>query len=87
MIDLNNHKLELEYPCKWEYKVVIKSEKNISPITKEIFEMREHIVKESKTSSKGRFSSYNIKLTVTSDEDRTSIYKILHAHKDIKMVV
>ena len=87
MIDLNNHKLELEYPCEWEYKVVIKSEKNINPITKEIFKTREHIVKESKTSSKGKFCSYNIKLTVHSDEDRTGIYKILHAHEHIKMVV
>jgi uncharacterized protein len=87
MIDLNNHKLELEYPCEWEYKVVIKSETDINPITKEIFETREHSVKKSKQSSKGKFCSYNIKLTVESDEDRTGIYKILHAHEHIKMVV
>lgn len=87
MIDLNQHKLELDYPCDWEYKVVIKSDKNIKPIAKEIFETREYSVKESKKSSKGKFSSFNIKLTVTSDEDRTSIYKQLHAHEDIKMVV
>lgn len=87
MIDLNNHKLELEYPCQWEYKVVIKSEHNINPITKEIFESREHIVSASKQSSKGKFCSFNIKLTVHSDEDRTGIYKKLQAHERIKMVV
>ncbi len=87
MIDLNQHKLELEYPCEWEYKVVIRSEHNINPITKEIFEAREHIVSSSKTSSKGKFNSFNIKLTVHSDEDRTDIYKKLHSHERIKMVV
>ena len=37
MIDLNNHKLELNYPCNWCYKIVIKHEHNGNKIAKEVF--------------------------------------------------
>ncbi len=87
MIDLNQHKLELNYPCDWKYKVVIKSEQNINPIIKEILENREHSIKESKTSSKGKFESYSLELIVHSDEDRQGIYELLGKHQHIKMVV
>lgn len=87
MIDLNQHKVELEYPCNWEYKIVIKSEHNINPIVKEILEDREHKISPSKTSTKGKFESFSLKLTVHSDEDRTTIYKQLGKHERIKMVV
>jgi len=87
MIDLNQHKVKLEYPCNWEYKIVIKSEHNINPIIKEILEDREHQIQPSKTSSKGKFESFSLKLTVHSDDDRTGLYKQLGDHERIKMVV
>jgi putative lipoic acid-binding regulatory protein len=87
MIDLNNHKLELDYPCEWKYKIVIRSEQNINPIIKEILEIREHKISKSKASSKGKFESFSLELIVHSDEDRQGIYKILGEHQHIKMVV
>jgi putative lipoic acid-binding regulatory protein len=87
MIDLNNHKLELNYPCAWEYKVVIRSEQNINPIIKEILDTREHTIAKSKSSSKGKFESFTLKLTVTNEDDRKNIYKVLGEHQHIKMVV
>jgi len=87
MIDLNQHKVKLDYPCSWEYKIVIKSEHNINPIVKEILEDRDHKIAPSKASSKGKFESFSLKLTVHSDEDRTGIYQQLGNHERIKMVV
>ena len=87
MIDLNNHKLELEYPCTWCYKIVIKNEHNGNKIAKNVFDIREHKVTKSKTSSTGKFKSYNIETTVHNDEDRNNIHKLLTEHKNIKMVV
>jgi len=87
MIDLNDHKLELDYPCDWEYKVVIRAEQNINPIIKEVLEIREHTIVKSKASSKGKFESFSLKLTVHSDEDRQGLYKLLGDHQHIKMVV
>lgn len=87
MIDLNKHKLELEYPCSWCYKIVILHEHNANKIAKEIFGDRDHNVSKSKVSSKGKFKSYNLELTVHSDEDRTGFHKTLGEHKHVKMVV
>lgn len=87
MIDLNEHKLELDYPCNWTYKLVIRHEQNIKKIIKEVLEDRKHGVKASKTSSKGKFKSYTLDLIVENEEDRKDLYKILGDHEHIKMVV
>ncbi len=87
MINLNEHKLELDYPCNWEYKVVIKAEQNIKNIIKDVLKKREHGIKPSKTSSKGKFQSHTLKLMVHSEDDRKNIYKLLGEHKHIKMIV
>jgi len=87
MIDLNQHKLELDYPCIWKYKVVTKCDSDINCIIKEILCEREHKIAPSKKSSKGKFHSHNLELTVHNDDDRKNIYKLLGDHKHIKMVV
>jgi len=87
MIDLNEHKLELDYPCNWKYKLVIRHEQNIKKIIKEILEEREHGMQASKVSSKGKFKSYTLELLVHNDEDRKELYQILGDHEHIKMVV
>jgi len=87
MIDLSKHKLELEYPCDWCYKIILLEKDNPHDIAKEILYKRDHIVIDSKSSKKGKFKSYNVNLTVHSDEDRTKLHKQFEAHKDIKMVV
>lgn len=87
MIDLNNHKLELEYPCKWCYKIVISKDHNGNKIAKEVFCDREYKVTKSNVSKKGKFQSLNINIEVFSDEDRTGFHKKLGEHKEIKMVL
>jgi putative lipoic acid-binding regulatory protein len=87
MIDLNNHKLKLDYPCSWCYKIVLLNEHNANAIARNVLEHREHKVTKSKVSSKGKFKSYNIDLTVHSDEDRENLHKVFGEHKNVKMVV
>ncbi len=87
MIDLSQHKLELEYPCDWKYKVVIRCEQDIKTIIREVLEDRKHGIKPSKQSSKGKFTSHSLEMVVHNDEDRKNIYKLLGDHQHIKMVV
>ena len=87
MIDLNQHKLELDYPCSWTYKLVIRQEQNIKKIIKEVLEDRKHGLKPSKTSSQGKFKSYTLDLIVEDEKDRKDLYQILGDHEHIKMVV
>ena len=87
MIDLNQHKLELDYPCNWQYKVVTRCEQDINCIIKEVLDEREHGIKPSKTSSKGKFNSHTLEMLVHNEDDRKEIYKLLGDHEHIKMVV
>ena len=87
MIDLNKHKLELEYPCSWKYKIVMLESVNVKYISQDVFGEREHTVTKSKVSKKGKFKSYTIELIVHNDDDRTELHKVLGEHKEIKMVL
>ena len=87
MIDLSKEKLVLEYPCSWEYKLVDLEHIDIHFTVKEVVSSREHKVKESKVSSKGKYKSYTLELLVHNDDDRTEIYKMLGDHSNIKMVL
>ena len=87
MIDLNNHKLELDYPCSWKYKIVILETVNVKYISKDVFGDREHTVKESNVSKKGKYKSYSVELIVHNEDDRKEIYRVLGEHKEIKMVL
>jgi len=87
MIDLNNHRLKLEYPCSWKYKIILLKTVNINVISKDIFGDREHTFSQSNVSKKDKFRSYNIELIVYNDDDRKELHHLLSKHKDIKMVL
>ncbi|MBP7741798.1 MAG: DUF493 domain-containing protein [Aliarcobacter sp.] len=87
MIDLSKEKLVLNYPCKWEYKLVVLEHIDVKITVKEVVLQREHSVKVSKVSSKGKYKSYTLELLVHNDDDRTEIYKMLGEHSNIKMVL
>jgi len=87
MIDLNKHKLELNYPCLWKYKVVLLETTKIKNILKDIFGQREHLMKESNVSKKGKYKSYSIELIVHNEDDRKELYELLGSHDEIKMVL
>ncbi|CAM3589173.1 YbeD family protein [Arcobacter aquimarinus] len=87
MIDLSKERLELNYPCNWEYKLVVLEHINIKMTVKEIISNREHKVKESKVSAKGKFKSYTLELLVHNEDDRKELFKQLGEHENIKMVL
>jgi len=87
MIDLNKEKLELNYPCKWTYKVIGKSETEIKKAVKETLDQREYSLKTSNSSKKGKFLSFTLELLVHNDDDRKTLYDVLCKHNKINMVL
>jgi len=87
MIDLSNEKLELDYPCRWEYKLVVLETCDIKKSVKEVVFEREHKIKPSKTSSKGKFKSYSLEMLVHNEDDRKELFELLRKHSDMKMVL
>jgi len=87
VINLNDKKLELDYPCSWEYKLIVLENCNIKKCVKDILLEREYNLKLSKTSSKGKFKSYTLQMLVHNEDDRKEIFSILGEHQDIKIVL
>lgn len=87
VINLNEHSLELVYPCNWTYKLVVLESVNIKTTITEVISQREHKVAPSKVSSKGKYKSYTLELIVHNEDDRKGLYELLGQHIDIKMIV
>ncbi len=89
MIDISKCecKLELDYPCSWEYKLIGYSQDEIVQAVKEVLLQREYSVEVSKSSKKGKFLSLNLKTIVHNEDDRVTLYELLGKHSLIKMVL
>jgi uncharacterized protein len=79
--------LKLDYPCHWEYKLILSSEHCVSVPIKDVLDTREHDLKPSQNSTKGNYISYTLKVLVHNDDDRTTLFRTLKSHKHIKFVL
>lgn len=79
--------LQLDYPCQWEYKLILSQEHNVSMIVQEVLEERIHTLRKSQNSTKGNYVSYTLSVLVHNEDDRKSLYHMLKAHQHIKFVL
>ncbi len=87
MVNLNDKKLELTYPCNWDYKVIIHKECDIKDITKCVFGGREHKVTKSNKSKNDKYQSYKVSTLVHNDDDRKELFEQLRKDKNVKIVL
>ncbi|WP_024955021.1 HP0495 family protein [Sulfurospirillum arcachonense] len=83
----NLQELKLTYPCHWEYKAILETQHDIKEIVKSVLNEREHSIKKSQNSKKGKYVSYTIKTLVHNDDDRKSVFEELKQHQSIKFVL
>jgi len=83
----NDKKVVLEYPCNWCYKVIATEKKALEQAIRDVIDEREHSLKPSNKSKTGKYTSMNLDLLVHNEDDRTFIYEALKKHQDIKMVL
>lgn len=72
---------EIDYPCKWGYKLIGRDQEVMRGVVKKIVGEKEHTLKPSKTSSKGTFVSLHLEVLVFSHDERIFIYEELLASK------
>ncbi len=87
MIDLSQYKLELNYPCAWEYKLITHSEEEALKGVKDVILEREFKLTASKVSKKGKYLSFTLEIIVHNEDDRVTIYELFGKHESIKMVL
>ncbi len=87
IINEETQKLELEYPCNWQYKVVAYERAGIEIAAIEVIGERSYSLTLSNKSSSGKYISMNLELLVHNEDERTYFYETLKAHPHIKMVL
>lgn len=77
----------INYPCEWDYKVIGNDvEKMLSAIELAANGLN-YEVKPSNVSKTGKYFSINMKLTVSSEEERDLIFQNLDSHENVIMVI
>ena len=79
--------LQLDYPCQWEYKLVLSTEHNVTHIVKEVLMERYTEGRKSQNSAKGKDASDTLSVLVHNADDRKTLYHMLKAHQHIKFVL
>ena len=80
-------KPEIHYPCVWQYKVIGREHSHITQAIEEICAPVPVSITYSHSSSSGKYHSYNAAIEVQDEEARLSIYRALHNHPAIQIVI
>jgi len=80
-------KLELEYPCKWEYKLIGKEEDGIKKMALDIVGEKPFTLNVSNKSSSGKFVSVTLEVLIYNDDERVYIYEELRKSKHILYIL
>ena len=78
---------EIRYPTRWKYTVIGSDREGLEAAIAEVVEERSHKVSSSNMSSKGRYFSLTLELTVLSEDERETIFGRLRDHPAVKYVL
>ena len=87
MVDLNDKKLEINYPTNWNYKVIINSHCKIHHVVENVIGKREYQVQKSNSSKSKTYQSYKVTILVHNDDDRVTIFEELRKEDCVKIVL
>ena len=87
IIDSNSKRPNLEYPCKWSYKVIGSDVEKLISAIEECAGILDYEITPSNISKNGKYYSLNFTVHVTSEDARDLIYEKLNSHKDIRLVL
>jgi putative lipoic acid-binding regulatory protein len=87
LLDSNSKKPNIDYPCDWNYRVIGTNVDEMIKVIEIAVAGIEHEINSSNVSSKGNYFSLNLKVFVTSEVIRDSIFAKLNSNKFVKMVL
>jgi len=79
--------LDIEYPCRWLYKVIGSDEASVREAVLEVIDVADVMIELSHTSSSGSFVSINVEVTVQDHDQRRGLFEALRGHAAVRMVL
>ncbi len=80
-------KPDIDYPCQWIYKVIGHDESQLRQLIAELVGDRDHDLSLSRRSTKGKYTSLRLELTVTDEADRLRLFTALSNHPAVRVVM
>ena len=87
MEETSGCKLEIHYPCQWQYRVVGEDRAAMHQAIATWISAFLYTVCDANVSSGGRYLSLSLEVTVNDDTERLSIYQLLAGDPAIRMVL
>ena len=81
------NKVQIQYPCRWLYKVIGLDPERLHQALVEIASDESCTITPSNRSPTGKYHCLNLEVTVRSEAERNSIYTALKAHPQIKIIL
>lgn len=78
---------QIDYPCKWEYRLIGFNEDLLRGAIEEIMGSAGHLVSFSNRSRSGKFVSLSVELRVEDESTRLALFEQFHSHPDVMMVL
>lgn len=86
-MNLNDFRLELEYPCLWTYTVIGSIHDDVRRAIADVVGDADHSLAFSHSSKTGRYLSLTLQMVVHNDAQRVGIYHSLCNQRAIKLVL
>ena len=80
-------KSQIAYPCRWQYTVVGENEGALRDILLLACAPAEVHIRFSHRSSSGRYVSLKAEITVASEEERDSIFRLIQDSEDVRFIL
>jgi uncharacterized protein len=87
ILNLEENKPEIEYPCNWEYKVIGNDVDKLLTAVENAAGGLNYSVKPSNVSRNNKYFSINVIVEVPNEVTRDIIYKSLVKSENVKMVL
>lgn len=84
---LDGEKIDLQYPCAWEYRVIGETLEKLKVAVAEVFQTREFTFAGSNKSKGGKYFSAIVETEVESEPVRQELFEALKRHSAIKIVL
>ena len=84
---MEEQRLDLEYPCPWDYRIIGEDEARIRIAVAGIIGNVQYLLTLANRSQKARYCSLQLTLEVKDEKERLEIFEALREHEDIRYVL
>lgn len=87
MLGNNGCKPEIEYPCRWHYRLIGEERTAILAAIHASLDVATCAIEEGNVSSGGRYCSLNVEVTVANEAERLRFYRLFAEHPAVRVVL